>query len=61
MLEVLKFIFSDFWNWLGMTVMIYAIGESLSAITRGGRRITITRCACKESKLKAVDSDSRSA
>ncbi len=32
MLEVLKFIFSSFWIWLGTVVLIAVIGEAIHAI-----------------------------
>jgi hypothetical protein len=34
MLEILKFIFSSFWIWLGCVVLIYAIGECLSVVIK---------------------------
>lgn len=37
MLEILKFIFSSFWIWLGAILLILAIGTSINAILCGFR------------------------
>lgn len=44
MLEVLTFIFSGFWTWLGTVILIGAIGSSASSIVRAIRG----RCDCEE-------------
>lgn len=34
-MEVIEFIFSSFWHWLGTVVLVYvAFGEPISAISR---------------------------
>ena len=37
MIEILKFIFSSFWNWAGTVVLILAIGAAINAIIVGVR------------------------
>jgi hypothetical protein len=32
MLEVLKFIFSDFWIWLGAVILIAAFGNAVASL-----------------------------
>lgn len=32
MLEVLQFVFSSFWHWLGTVILILAIGTALNAV-----------------------------
>lgn len=34
MVEVMQFIFQDFWNWLGTLVLLYAISPKIT-INRG--------------------------
>ena len=34
MLEVLKFIFSSFWIWLGTVFLVVALGNSIAAAIR---------------------------
>ena len=34
MLEILQFIFSDFWHWLGTLILIGAIAEGLGGLIR---------------------------
>ena len=38
MLEVLKFVFSDLWTFLGTVVLILCVGESVSNIVVSLRR-----------------------
>lgn len=38
MLEILQFIFSDFWIWLGTVILIAAAGQSFGAVVTGLRR-----------------------
>lgn len=38
-LDVLKFIFSDIWHYLGTLVLIYFLGSSISAICQSCRSI----------------------
>jgi hypothetical protein len=39
MLEILQFLFSDFWHWLGTLILVVAIAEGLSGVIR----VTIKR------------------
>lgn len=38
MLEILQFVFSDFWIWLGTVILIAAAGHSVGAVMVGLRR-----------------------
>ncbi len=38
MLQVLQFIFSSFWHWLGAFLLVGAIGESIRGIFRSFRK-----------------------
>lgn len=38
MLEILKFIFSSFWTWLGTVILLTVFVEGLSGIIRIGLR-----------------------
>lgn len=42
MLEILKFIFSSFWIWLGTVILILSIGVALNNIIVAFRGKTIT-------------------
>lgn len=37
MIEVLQFIFSSFWIWLGCLLFIVALGEAVCSIIRGDK------------------------
>jgi hypothetical protein len=32
MMEVLQFVFSDFWVWLGTVVLVATLGQSIAAV-----------------------------
>lgn len=38
MLEVLKFIFSNFWIWLGTVILVGAFGSAVGTILSAARR-----------------------
>ena len=38
MLEVLQFVFSSFWVWLGCLLLVGALGGALSSVFWGRRR-----------------------
>jgi len=42
MLELLKFIFSSFWIWLGTVILILAIGVSINAVIVAFRGKVVT-------------------
>ena len=42
MLEVLKFIFSSFWIWLGTVVLVMAVGVAVNAMIVGFRGKSVT-------------------
>lgn len=44
MLEVLKFIFSSFWIWLGTVVLVLSVGVALNNVIVGfcGKVVTFT-------------------
>lgn len=38
-LDILKFIFSDIWHYLGTLILIYVLGVSISAIAQSFRSV----------------------
>lgn len=44
MIEILKFIFSDFWIWLGTLFLIGAFGASIGSVVGAMRG----RCPCED-------------
>ncbi len=38
MLELLKFIFSSFWTWMGVVILTYAVFDGIAEIIRAFRR-----------------------